>query len=95
MAFGQFNSPDGARAFGLALPPFIYAILLLAVPLLAVILFSFWTQDFTEIDTTFTLENYRRVWTEPIFGALLWRSLLVSLSVTLITVFWRFRSPIS
>jgi spermidine/putrescine transport system permease protein len=86
MAFGRFNSPDGARAFALTLPPFAYAILLLAVPLLAVIMFSFWTQDFTEIDTTFTLENYRRVATEPIFGALLWRSLQVSLGVTLITV---------
>lgn len=86
MAIGRFNSPDGARAFALTLPPFVYAILLLAVPLLAVVMFSFWTQDFTEIDTTFTLENYQRVATEPIFGALLWRSLLVSLAVTTITV---------
>jgi spermidine/putrescine transport system permease protein len=86
MARERFNSPDGARAFFLTLPPFVYAVLLLAVPLLAVILFSFWTQDFTEIDRTFTLENYRRVATEPIFGALLWRSLLVSLAVTTITV---------
>ena len=86
MARERFNSPDGARAFFLTLPPFAYAVLLLAVPLLAVFLFSFWTQDFTEIDRTFTLENYRRVATEPIFGALLWRSLLVSLSVTAITV---------
>jgi len=86
MAIGRFNSPDGARAFALTLPPFAYAILLLAVPLLAVVMFSFWTQDFTDIDTTFTLENYRRVATEPIFGALLWRSLLVSLAVTTITV---------
>jgi spermidine/putrescine transport system permease protein len=86
MAAGRFNSPDGARAFFLALPPFVYAVLLLAVPLLAVVLFSFWTQDFTEIDTTLTVENYRRVATEPIFGALLWRSLMVSLGVTTITV---------
>jgi spermidine/putrescine transport system permease protein len=86
MAFGRFTSPDGARAFALALPPFVYAILLLAVPLAAVVMFSFWTQDFVDIDTTFTIENYRRVFTEPIFGALLWRSLVVSLMVTVITV---------
>jgi spermidine/putrescine transport system permease protein len=86
MAIGRFNSPDGARALALTLPPFVYAIFLLAVPLLAVVMFSFWTQDFTEIDTTFTLENYQRVLSEPIFGALLWRSLLVSVAVTTITV---------
>jgi spermidine/putrescine transport system permease protein len=86
MAFGRFNSPEGARAFALVLPPFVYALLLLAVPLTAIVLFSFWTQDFTTIDTTFTLENYQRIWNEPIFGTLLWRSLKVSLGVTLITV---------
>jgi spermidine/putrescine transport system permease protein len=86
MDFGKFGNPEGARAFALALPPFVYAILLLALPLGAVILFSFWTQDFMTVDTTFTLENYRRVFTEPVFSLLMQRSLFVSATVTLVTV---------
>ncbi len=86
MAFGKFNSPEGARAFALVLPPFVYAILLLAVPLTAIVLFSFWTQDFTTVDTTFTFANYQKIIDEPIFGTLLARSLKVSLLVTAITV---------
>ncbi|MCX7299007.1 MAG: ABC transporter permease [Rhodobacterales bacterium] len=86
MAFGRFNSPEGARAFALVLPPFVYAILLLAVPLSAIVLFSFWTQDFTSVDTTFTFANYQKIIDEPIYGTLLARSLKVSLLVTAITV---------
>ncbi len=86
MAFGRHVNPEGRRAFLLVLPPFAYVILLLAVPLSAVILFSFWTQDFMTVDTTFTLHNYRRIFTEPIFGVLLQRSLFVAAMVTLVTV---------
>ena len=71
-------------------PPFIYALALLAVPLGAIVLFSFWTQDFMDVDTTFTLNNYREIAEKPIYGALLKRSLFVSGCVTVITVLLAF-----
>jgi spermidine/putrescine transport system permease protein len=52
-------------------PPLIYAFLLLAVPIAAVITFSFWTQDYLDLDTTFTLDNYRAAVQEPIYRVLL------------------------
>lgn len=67
-------------------PPFIYALLLLAVPLGAIVLFSFWTQDFMDVDTSFTLNNYREIAEKPIYFALLKRSLFVSGVVTCVTV---------
>lgn len=71
-------------------PPFLYAVLFLAVPIAAIILFSFWTQDFVTVDTTFTLNNYREIWEKPIFLALLQRSIYVSGCVTLVTVLLAF-----
>ena len=71
-------------------PPLIYAILLLALPLLAILLFSFWTQDFMALDTTFTLNNYREILEKPIFLTLLQRSVLVAGAVTLVTVLLAF-----
>ena len=71
-------------------PPFIYVLLMLAFPIGAIILFSFWTQDFMTLDTTFTLANYREIWEKPIFGALLQRSLFVSGCVTVVTVILAF-----
>jgi spermidine/putrescine transport system permease protein len=63
---------------------------MLAFPIGAIILFSFWTQEFMTLDTTFTLANYREIWEKPIFAALLQRSLFVSGCVTLVTVILAF-----
>ena len=86
MANGSFLSAEGKRGLTLVSLPFIYALLLLAIPIGAVVLFSFWTQDFMTIDTTFTLNNYREIWAEPIYGSLLKRSVFVSGLVTMVTV---------
>lgn len=74
------------RAMALTAPPGLYALLMLALPLLAVILFSFWTQDFMTVDRTFTLDNYREIAETPVYGLLLKRSLMVSAIVTVVTV---------
>ncbi|MBS1302794.1 ABC transporter permease [Loktanella sp. SALINAS62] len=77
---------DQTRAIRLLGIPFVYALLLLAVPLGAILLFSFWTQDFMTVDTTFTLDNYREIADSPIYAMLLQRSLMVSGIVTAVTV---------
>lgn len=73
---------------GLALmsPTVLFALVMLAAPILVVIAHSFWTQDYLTIDRTFTLENYRTALTEPIYRDLLMRSLALSMSVAFLTV---------
>ncbi|MFT6944886.1 MAG: spermidine/putrescine transport system permease protein [Yoonia sp.] len=81
---------DQKRSVLLISPPFFYALLLMAFPLGAIFLFSFWTQDFMTLDTTFTLNNYREIAEAPIYAALLQRSLYVSACVTVVTVLLAF-----
>ncbi|MDO6966534.1 spermidine/putrescine transport system permease protein [Rhizobium alvei] len=78
----------GGSLTGLLLisPTFLYALALLALPILIVFLYSFWTQDYLTIDRTFTLANYVRALTDPIYRDLLGRSLWISLLVSLATV---------
>lgn len=71
-------------------PPAIYAVLLLAAPLGAIVLFSFWTQDFLDIDTTLTLDNYREAFAEPLYMELMWRSVFIAGAVTAVTVLLAF-----
>ncbi|CAH2400237.1 ABC transporter permease [Mesorhizobium escarrei] len=73
---------------GLALisPTFLYALVLLVLPILVVVAHSFWTQNYLTIDRSFTLENYRAALTEPIYRDLLWRSLYISMMVSFFTV---------
>ena len=77
---------EPAQGCALISPTFLYALVLLVVPILVVVAHSFWTQNYLTIDRTFTLENYRIALTEPIYRDLLMRSLWISLLVSLFTV---------
>jgi len=77
---------EAVQGYALVAPPFLYALLLLAAPLGAIVVFSFWTQDYLTLDRTFTFANYREAFSEPLYGQLLLRSLLISGAVTIATV---------
>lgn len=81
---------EAANGLALVSPAALYAIMLLAVPLCVIFAFSFWTQDYLTIDRTWTLKNYTEAFTEPLYGELLRRSILISGSVTVVTVILAF-----
>jgi spermidine/putrescine transport system permease protein len=81
------------RGATLIAPPLLYALALLALPLGAVVVFSFWTQDYLTLDRTPTLANYARVLNfaeDPLYLTILGRSLVISGAVTVITVLLAF-----
>lgn len=77
---------EQAKGLALVSPTFLYALVLLGLPILLVIAYSFWSQNYLTIDRSFTLENYRVALTEPIYRDLLFRSLTISLVVSAATV---------
>jgi spermidine/putrescine transport system permease protein len=81
---------DAGKGLILISPTAIFAMLLLAAPLGSIVLLSFWTQNFLTIDRTFTLANYHEALTDLLYRSLMWRSVRISLSVTLVTVLLAF-----
>lgn len=79
---------DAEARQGLALvaPPFLYALLMLAAPLLTILGYSFMTDGYLEVIREFTVSNYLSVWSDPIFRTVMIRSLTVAGLVTLVTV---------
>lgn len=77
---------DSARGLALVSPTALYALAMLVAPMAAIVLFSFWTQDYLTLDTTLTFDNYREAVTDPIYGQLMVRSLYISGIVTAVTV---------
>lgn len=77
---------ESVRGFTLMSPTLLYALLLLAAPIVVIVTFSFWTQTYLDIDTTLTLKNYNEVWSKPVYRVLMLRSLTISSLVTLVTV---------
>ena len=74
------------RGYALISPPFTYSLVMLAAPLALVMLLSLWSQNYLELDRTFTLDNYIEATTEPLYQLLLGRSLIISGVVTVCTV---------
>lgn len=83
-------SRESKQGLTLISPTLVYALLMLAAPLLMVVTFSFWTQNYLDIDRTPTFANYREAWTQPIYLTLMWRSLKISVIVTVVTVLLAF-----
>lgn len=90
MAYSERFQSEGARGLILVSPTAIFTFLLLAAPLAAIFLFSFWSQDFLDINREFTLKNYREAFSEPLYMQLLLRSVLISGAVTCVTVILAF-----
>jgi spermidine/putrescine transport system permease protein len=81
---------EARQGLTLISPTMLYALLMLAAPLIMVITFSFWTQNYLDIDHTLTWANYHDAWTKPIYQTLMLRSIKLSLIVTLVTVLTAF-----
>ncbi len=83
---GRFRDTEAASGLALISPTAIYAILLLAAPLATIILYSFITDGSLKVIWDFNLSNYIETWTNRIYRSIMFRSLAVSISVTIMTV---------
>jgi spermidine/putrescine transport system permease protein len=89
--WARFRGSEAGTGLSLIGLPGLFVILMLAAPLVTVLLTSFYTDGTNDAGAKavlpiLTLENYREVFTSPIYQALMLRSLGISMLVTLITV---------
>lgn len=82
------QTPGSEARTGLKLisPTAIYVILLLAVPLATVLIYSVLTGGRGNVSLPLTFENYAELWSKSVYGYILFKSLMVALVVTAITV---------
>jgi spermidine/putrescine transport system permease protein len=90
--WGRFTRTSAFSGYAMISPTAIYVLLLLATPLAAVVYLSFQTDGsgVREVIHEATLQNYVASWTDPIYRAIMIRSLVVSTMVTLATVLLAF-----
>lgn len=82
------QTPRSEARTGLKLisPTAIYVILLLAVPLATVLVYSVMTGGRGIVSFPLTFENYAELWSKSVYGYIMLKSLLVALVVTAATV---------
>jgi len=81
-------TPSSEARTGLKLisPTAIYVILLLAVPLATVLIYSVMTGGRGNVSLPLTVENYTELASKSVYAYILFKSLMVALAVTFITV---------
>lgn len=84
------KSAEARAGWLLIAPPALYAALLLAAPLATVLLYSVLTGEKGAVSAPFTWGNYAEIFTKPVYKAVMWRSLYISLLVTLATVIFAY-----
>ena len=77
---------DPINAYSLLSPSLFLLIFVLAFPILFLVAYSFWTQDYVTIIKTFTLANYETVIEKKSYHILIKRSLVIASLTTFITV---------
>lgn len=81
-----FLRSESLRGYLLMSPTFLVMFVALVLPLLMLLTFTLWTQNYLEIDKTLTFNNYIKFHDKPIYTKLLWKSIRMSAMVTFATV---------
>jgi spermidine/putrescine transport system permease protein len=81
-----FLRSEALRGYTLLSPTLIVMAFAMCAPFVILLVMSFWTQHAFEFDTTLTLNNYRNAITEPVYRALMIRSLWISGTCAVVTV---------
>jgi len=79
----RFIDRAGVRFALLSLPGVIFLLVFVLIPILTIVVFSFWRTESYEIYADWNLENYRVILTERTYLVFLGRSLLTATLVTL------------
>lgn len=82
----SFDARERRQGLLLISPTAIYVLLLMAGPLLAISAYSVLSAPTGDAGAVLTLKNYGVVLTDPIYRAILLRTMIVSIAVTLVTV---------
>lgn len=82
----RIRRSEAGSGLAMMAPPALYAILLLAVPLATVLIYSVMTGDKGKVGLPFTWENYSAMLEKPMYQVVIQRSLTVSMLVTLVTI---------
>ena len=68
----------------LAIPYIVWAAMMLILPMALIALYSFMKQGNEIISFSFTMEHYKKFFTDPDFLLILWKSLVIAVKTTLI-----------
>ena len=81
-----FLRSESLRGYTLLSPTLLVMLTAMCVPVALLVAYSFWTQDYLEIDKTLTLANYAAFFQKIVYAKLMVRSITISFVCTVATL---------
>jgi ABC-type spermidine/putrescine transport system permease subunit I len=78
------RTSEQTRFWLMALPGVLFVMLFLVVPILSIVVFSFWRTESYDLIADWNFENYRVLLTTPTYMTFLWRSFSMAVIVSLV-----------
>ncbi len=79
----RINLTESQRFLAMGLPGTLFIVVFLFVPIISIIVFSFWRTEVFEIYPDWNLDNYRVLFSEETYMVFLWRSFATAVCVSL------------
>lgn len=74
------------RLSDLAVPYIVWAVIMIALPMLLLVFYAFTNSGSGTLTFTLTLEHFRKFFTDPDFLKVMWRSILIALKTTVLCI---------
>ncbi len=74
----------------LTLPGALFLLVFLVLPLISILVFSFWRTESYELIADWNLENYKTILGEKTYLTFMWRSLVMAISVSLVCLIYAY-----
>ena len=74
----------------LTLPGALFLLVFLVLPLISILVFSFWRTESYELIADWNLENYKTILGEKTYLTFMWRSLVMAVSVSLVCLIYAY-----
>lgn len=82
-SFWKFRQRPGFRFAILTLPGALFLFFFLILPLISILVFSFWRTESYELIADWNIENYKTILGQKTYLTFIWRSLVMAVSVSL------------
>lgn len=90
ISFWKLRQNPNFRFAMLTLPGALFLLIFFVLPLLSILVFSFWRTESYELISDWNLENYKTILGQKTYLTFIWRSLVMAVSVSLVCLLYAY-----
>jgi len=90
VSFRELRQSPNFRFVMLTLPGALFLLIFLVLPLISILVFSFWRTESYQLIADWNIENYKTILGQKTYLTFMWRSLVMAVSVSLVCLIYAY-----